>query len=278
MQGGIVYESFLGEIERLGYGRSSQQQSRAAVGEFISWLGVRRITAARLSEYYAYLSQRPHRYGGGGLSSKTIDGYLIWIRRYCSYLVEEGLLSQHPMSHLHLPKPESAPREILSTHEITQLYAQASQDQQSALLRAMLGVFYGCGLRRSEGEQLALRDVQLRTHLLYVRKGKGGVRRVVPMSGQVREDLLAYAESIPRSNQHSFFINQRGRRMRGPSFDRLLRGLVSKAQINKRISLHCLRHSIATHLLAEGMSLESVRDFLGHKHLETTQLYTRVEI
>ena len=125
-----------------------------------------------------------------------------------------------------------------------------------------------------------MRDVQLRRAMLYVRSGKGGRRRVVPMSGQVVKDLAAYAygqrNEQRKQNEQAFFINQIGTKMRGQSFYKLLKRLCKRVGLSCDIGLHHLRHSIATHLLQAGLPVEQVRDFLGHKQLESTQIYTRV--
>jgi integrase/recombinase XerD len=282
----MVYREFTLEIERLGYSLSARKQIASALREFLGWLDDRRITAETIQAYYEYLCQRPNKRTAGGLSSKTIHGHLYGLRLYCSFLEERGYLMSHPMSSLHFPRPESQPMEILTKAEVARLYQAATQFKVRDCLRAkaFLGAFYGCGLRRREAETLNLVDVQFKSGVLYVRKGKGQKRRAIPMGAKVITDMKTYvreARGLYGSSQYqdaiAFFRHKRGGRMRGQSFDRLLKELLQKARIEKPISLHCLRHSIATHLLAEGVPLESVRDFLGHAHLETTQIYTRIQ-
>jgi site-specific recombinase XerD len=276
----MMQAPFLTELERLGYTAATRKQMAAALEEFFGWLQAREISPEHLRQYYHYLSERPHKYHGGGLSSKTIDGHLWALRRYFAWLEDHGELARHPMSGLRFPKPQSETRPILTQLEVRQLYQHIGElpPVQRRKVKAILGVFYGCGLRRREGEQLNLTDVHFRRGLLYVRKGKGSKGRAIPMSAGVQVDLEEYAHQ-PRSQSAdplSFFLNRNGKRMSGQSFDRLLRKLITDAGIEKRITLHGLRHSIATHLLQQGLPLESVRDFLGHAHLETTQIYTRV--
>jgi integrase/recombinase XerD len=116
-----------------------------------------------------------------------------------------------------------------------------------------------------------------------VRSGKGKKRRVIPMTGQVRTDLQnyylyersLYVRDITRDNQNAFVLNNRGNRMR--EYWKRLKYLVKLAELPEWVSLHHLRHSIATHLLESGLSIEQVRDFLGHRYLESTQIYTKVQ-
>jgi integrase/recombinase XerD len=110
---------------------------------------------------------------------------------------------------------------------------------------------------------------------------------VVPVSGKVAGDLKQYylqerirmlrKSSVPGKGK-AFILNSHGARMLGQSFWRKLRYLVLRAGIENpgRITLHSLRHSIATHLLERGLSVEQVRDFLGHTNIESTQIYTRI--
>ena len=142
-----------------------------------------------------------------------------------------------------------------------------------------MSLFYGCGLRRSEGEKLDIRDVHFSQNLLYVKSGKGGKRRAVPLSEKVKNDFQCYAvkERFAKHQETAFITSQLGKRTSGDSFNRQFKKLVARAKIGKEVSLHSLRHSIATHLLESGLSVEYVRDFLGHQNLETTQVYTRIK-
>ena len=139
-------------------------------------------------------------------------------------------------------------------------------------------MYYGCGLRRTEGIKLDLKDIHFRTGLLYVREGKGAKRRVVPMSRQVQDDLktYAYSERKARPGETAFLTGRTGMRINENRVSKILKELLEKAEIKTEITLHSLRHSIATHLLEAGLNVENVREFLGHSHLESTQIYTRI--
>ena len=80
-------------------------------------------------------------------------------------------------------------------------------------------------------------------------------------------------------NTDAFMLNNWGERMQGDTYNKTLKQIIARTTITKeKISLHHLRHSIATHLLENGLSIEYVRDFLGHKHLESTQIYVKVNL
>lgn len=141
---------------------------------------------------------------------------------------------------------------------------------------------YGCGLRRSEAQDLNIKDVNFEQKLLFVRKGKGKKRRVIPLTEKITTDLHEYYKQnqwYRNENQESFLINIQGNRITGTTIYENFKKLLQKTKINtsdKNICLHSLRHSIATHLLENEMSIEMVRNFLGHQNLKTTQIYTRV--
>ena len=150
----------------------------------------------------------------------------------------------------------------------------------------MLAVYYGCGLRRNEGVHLNLSDIDFDRSLLYVRKGKNHKERLVPISQASVKYLQAYIydhrpELLRSGKSDALFIGyNHGTRMQGQSLLVRLKRLVlqtdSPELIEKEVGLHTLRHSIATHLLAAGMKLESISRFLGHSSLESTQIYTHL--
>jgi site-specific recombinase XerD len=182
-------------------------------------------------------------------------------------------------------KPEKyPPRVILTRDEIRRLYQVTDNTQLGYRDRAMLGVYYGLGLRRSEGVGLDVKDVLLKKNLVYVRKGKNYRERYVPVSQVVRTDLENYILYVRDSFFYSpekrknpaLLVSMQGRRVAGTTLIFRLQLLAEKAGIDKTVGLHTLRHSIATHLLSSGMSLDSICRFLGHSSLESTQIYTHL--
>lgn len=150
--------------------------------------------------------------------------------------------------------------------------------------RAMLAVFYGCGLRRNEGVQLNLSDINFDRSILHVRKGKNYKERLVPISKTSLKHLQEYIydqrPKLSQSKLDALFLSQRGFRMHGQTMLirlKKLQYLTGDLDLSsKEIGLHTLRHSIATHLLTAGMKLDSISRFLGHSSLESTQIYTHL--
>lgn len=276
-------------LERVGYNPFTIKMLPSLVREFfhqIEQTGIKsleEVTPKVISSHYRYLKERPCKGRPGSLSDSMLHGHLWAIRILFSFLQSEGRIGADPFSLLSFPSPKKQQREVLTREEIEKLYTAA----ESLLDRAILGLFYGLGLRKSEAQELNLRDISFKSRLLYVRSGKGKRRRVVPVTAKVAEDLKKYyyqervmtlRKSKDPEREKAFILNKRGERMLGESYWRRLRYLVLKSGIENpgRITLHSLRHSIATHLLGSGLSVEQVRDFLGHTSLESTQVYTRV--
>lgn len=278
-------------LTRVGYHKQTQKMLPSMTREFFCYLegksirDLSTVTPKDITRYYQYLKTRPNRRGPGTLSESMQHSHLWALRVLFSYLLADGEISSDPFSTLSFPAPHKKEREVLSRKEIGQLY----QACETCRDRALLGLFYGCGLRRNEVEALTVKDISFRGKLVYVRSGKGKRRRVVPVTGRVIEDMKGYyyrervhvvhkQKAAVQGSRPAFLLNANGSSMRGQSLWRRLRILALKSRIRDpgRVTLHSLRHSIATHLLDSGLSVEQVRDFLGHTHLESTQVYTRV--
>jgi integrase/recombinase XerD len=130
-------------------------------------------------------------------------------------------------------------------------------------------------------------EIRINDLLLVVRNGKGNKRRVIPVNSRIMQDLQQYMEMervcyLKGADQKAFLLNTTGERIRKWTLNKILKELLSRAFPSwdeariSRITLHSLRHSIATHLLEKGIPVEQVRMFLGHSQLETTEIYTHI--
>jgi len=151
--------------------------------------------------------------------------------------------------------------------------------------RAILKIFYSCGLRRNEGVHITLNDINYDTRLLHVRKGKNYKERFVPLSKTSAKHLENYVYNhrfnlIKEKTEDRLFIGWQGNPMTGDGIYKriklLLLSVDNPVLQQKDIALHSLRHSIATHLLEAGMELQKIQKFLGHSSLESTQIYTHL--
>ena len=287
-----------------GYSPAGARSDADRVGEFLAWLEgegvleIERVGAEDVAEYWRQLRTRPSRKpGGGALASSTVASHVAAVRGVLAMLHHAGELVSDPASGIRNERQDARvqdERPALTQSEVQALYAVTETQRE----RAVLGLGYGCGLRVSEAVALDVTSVKLYggsglgSGSVTVERGKGGRRRIVPLGPGVRLDLADYyygerleLEELSGEVQAALMLNGSGRRMRQWTFNKVLGELVGRAisegrltaeVLQKRTSFHGLRHAIATHLLERGLSLEQVRQFLGHAHLETTEVYTHV--
>ena len=135
---------------------------------------------------------------------------------------------------------------------------------------------YGCGLRVSEASALNIADISLTAGVLAVQAGKGNVHRLVPLNTLIQHDFNQYITYYRKAQitEKAFLLNANNQRLSPMCARLLLKRIASRCNI--AVSPHQLRHSIATHLLANGLNVLYVKAFLGHKSLSSTQIYTHV--
>lgn len=275
---------FLKYLQAVGYSQQSCRTFAGGMREFFWWLERKRITGVEdvkenhVEDYHHYQQERPSR--EGTLSESRITLHMYTLKLFFQYLLDTDQIEVNPMGNLHYVREYKRTREnLLSTEDIKELY----QSCETARHRAILGIIYGCGLRKQEAEKLNTRDIHFKSGLLYVREGKGGRKRTIPLNRKVLSDFKEYyinerpgQINYRGSDLEAFMLNNHGTRMRGETYAEEIKKLVSKAKLNQQITLHHFRHAIATHLIEGGMQLEHVKDFLGHMSIETTQTYTHI--
>jgi len=283
----ILQKGFERWLNTIGYADTTVYASTNYVRDFFFYLNKKEIRTVEdvdqviLNNYHKHLQIRLNKRQGGGLSPNYINSNINAIKRLSKYLQETG----KPFFEVPIKTSVESgnSKTILTQSEIQKLYKTCANDILGIRDRAMLGIYYGCGLRRSEGLSLNINDVLLNEKLVRVSKGKHYKERYVPMTESIREDLENYIhvarakiQSFKSEKQEALFLSMRAKRMHGNSIILRLQKLAETANINKEIGLHTLRHSIATHLLQSGMELEEVSHFLGHSGLESTQIYTHL--
>ena len=271
--------AFVEWLQRQGYQNTTQQGHRQRSRFFFQYLQSKQVqilenvTPQIIKDYEVYLDHLP-------LGSRTISSYLSTLRLLDEYLQHYG---ETPIltTKLKVTPDLETERVIFTQAEIKALYEVVNDDAVGYRDRAILGLYYGCGLRASEGLKLKVEDVYLDTGLLHVRRGKYYRNRYVPLSPLVQKHLQAWLRFarplILTKPSDLVLVHTKGGYKNAASFGNRLEKIRANTDITKKITLHSLRHSIASHLLENGMELEHIRQFLGHKSLEITQIYTHVQ-
>jgi len=283
----ILQTGFEKWLKTLGYAQSTVYLSVKYAGDFFFYLKTLEISSLEeiqpetIKGYRDYLQTRKNKRQPGSLSNNYIISNINALKRFSKYLHETGKANLEIKLELKAEKENI--KIILTQSEVKALYKACSHDILGIRDRAILSVYYGCGLRRSEGANLDLKDVLLKEKLLFVRSGKGCKERYVPMTEAVKTDLENYIyvarEKIPgfkNVKTDALFLSMQAGRLCGNALIGRIHKLAVNANLQKETGLHTLRHSIATHLLQSGMTLEEVSRFLGHSSLESTQIYTHI--
>jgi integrase/recombinase XerD len=168
-------------------------------------------------------------------------------------------------------RPKAFPS-VLSRDEVVQFLAAVLQPRY----RLMLRVIYGCGLRLSEALHLKVADIDGHRMVLHVRQGKGQKDRLVPLSARLLEELRAYWRHYRPADW--LFPGKGGRPLCAGTVQRVCQRAVRRCAFRKKVSVHTLRHSYATHLLEAGVDLGTLQRLLGHRDLKTTVRYTHLSV
>ncbi|KKB36435.1 site-specific tyrosine recombinase XerD [Bacillus thermotolerans] len=219
---------------------------------------------------------------GEGKSSKTIARHVASVRAFHQFLLRDKAVDQDPSVHIEPPKMEKTLPKVLSLTEVEALLEAPDASTPFGLRdQAMLELLYATGMRVSEMTSLDLDDVHLT--MGFVRcTGKGNKERIIPIGKtaiQVIESYLNTGRPRLKSKKYpeeALFLNHHGKRLSRQGFWKILKALAKKANIEKELTPHTLRHSFATHLLENGADLRAVQEMLGHADISTTQIYTHV--
>ncbi len=272
----LIY-NFRQELYNLGYSKSVSDNYPKYIKEFLiySQENPTNISEEHIKSYTVYLQNRPNKRRIGKLSQSYIHSQQLAIRGFFGYLQRIEYLKQNPFT-LQLKSPQYQQRNILSQEQIRILYKNCQSIEQTIILH----LCYGCGLRRAEAINTTIKDIDLEKKLLYVRKGKGKKRRVIPITQSIADDFRNYIATRNQNTEPSLLLNKQNKKMTANTmyllFKNLLKIINNQQIIAQNYCLHSLRHSIASHLLENEINVEMVRDFLGHSRLSTTQIYTRV--
>jgi site-specific recombinase XerD len=212
------------------------------------------------------------------------------LRSFVRFLQRRGILEQNSTKEMVQRRAEYKLPKVLSKSEVQALIdAPDANTPEGKRDRAVLEMFYGCGLRISELWRLNVGDIDYSDGLVQV-LGKGSKERIVPVGSEAIESLGDYLDKgrpvyLRKSKKTEgvslkkpLFLNNRGQRLSIRSLSRVVRKHLLECGIDpSRCSPHTLRHSFATHLLSGGADLRSVQDMLGHASVRTTQIYTHVQ-
>jgi integrase/recombinase XerD len=274
----------------LGSSDASLKFMQRCMREFIGWADERGVThpsqvsRSVLQRYQKWLHYW-RKANGQPLSGLTQRSRVATLRSWFRWLTREGEITANPAADLDMPRAmRRVPRAVLSAGEAERVLALADLGSPSGLRdRAIMEVLYATGMRRMELAQLVCEDIDWERQLVYIRLGKGGRDRLVP----VGERALAWVQRYLSEARGQFVWNQElrqlfltveGNPMSAQTLTVLASGYVKRAGIGKGGGCHLWRHTMATLMLEGGADLRAIQAMLGHADLSTTQIYTQVAL
>lgn len=216
-----------------------------------------------------------------GASAKSIARFISTIRSFHQFALREKYAAKDPTVLIETPKYEKKLPDVLDVEEVIQLLETPDLTKNNGYRdRTILELLYATGMRVTELIQIEIDDVNLIMGFVKV-FGKGNKERIIPLGDTVIEYLDTYINNVrpqllKKTVTNVLFLNLHGRPLTRQGIWKLIKQYGLRANINKTLTPHTLRHSFATHLLENGADLRAVQEMLGHSDISTTQLYTHV--
>lgn len=235
------------------------------------------LESLRPADFRAWLARRAKQ----GLAKSSTARALSTVRGFFRFLERRGIAANAAIGLVRGPKiGKSVPKALTESEAfdvLDRIDELAEEPWVAARDTAVMGLLYGCGLRVSEALSLNRREAPLADTLTIT--GKGNKARMVPVLRQVRDAVDAYLDACPvkLAPDDPLFIGVKGKRLGARRVQEVTQTLRAYLDLPKSATPHALRHSFATHLLANGGDLRAIQELLGHASLSTTQRYTDVD-
>lgn len=278
-------QAYLEHVRVLGRSPRTVAGYVSLLGHFLRWFrqkghaDLSQASETLLEEYLIEESRRLTQRDKKPMSPSTIEGKTYLLRGFFRFLVKENVLLASPAQTLRRGRHQPAARTAPSRKDVRLLLESVERGPVGLRDRAILEMLYSTGLRCAELCNLDLGDVDFSAETVWVRKGKGGKDRVVPVGKRALEALRDYLKAgRPALKPHSpaLFLSQFGRRLTVNGAGVTVLRACARADLQTRVTPHLLRHAFATHLLENGADIRHVQAMLGHASIKSTQIYTGV--
>lgn len=284
------YEAYLENLAVKNMAPHTINGRRLALIAFLRWCQERDLIRPQemtrpILESYQRWMYRHRKTNGNPLGFTTQRGRMVAIKDYFRWLCRQNVLLSNPASDLEMPRNvRKLPQGTLGESEIERILAQPDTYQMLGIRdRAILETFYSSGIRRTELVKLQLTDLIRERSVLFIRQGKGGKDRVVPIGTRALTWISKYLDEVrpelinDRREQTLFLSGYGDSALSADYLTRLVAAYIRQAGI-KSGGCHLFRHSCATHMLENGADIRFIQQMLGHANLSTTQIYTEVSI
>jgi site-specific recombinase XerD len=278
--------AFKTRLKQEGRTGNGQKSFAYHIEEFFTYLeskGIESICTnaqAKIDDFIFYLTNnRRNKRTGHPIAPTYINKYRDAILRLMEFLTDSPSGESNIV--IDYQKPDKSVKDVLSREEIDRLFSSCDNTFSGITDKCMLALLYGCGMRKGEVHSLEVGDIDFSKGLIRLDLTKTKQERDVVMSPSVRrilEEYLYTARTMmlaDNTTETYVMVTEQGRHMSLATIPWRLNKMAERTQMDRKLHAHLLRHSIATHLL-QNLSLEEVAHFLGHKCLDSTQIYTHI--
>lgn len=297
-------EAYLADLEARRFSHSRRYHAARTLERLLLYLREahhvtdwRTVTETHLRDFAVYAASRHHTPKGKRISAATLRQWLAIIRSFFVWLNRTGRLLHNPAERLAFPRKEQPLPHVLNEADIARIIETSDTGTALGIRdRALMEVLYATGIRHSEAHHLDLYDVDTAARQLIVRLGKGQRDRLVPLTETAAYWLTRYVtvarpelaagklwgkgkrrgqpKIIPPTS--ALWLSVTSRRLSYQMIAERIRDYALQAEV--RASVHTFRHCCATHLLRGGASIRHLQQLLGHRDLNTTEIYTQIEL
>ena len=211
-----------------------------------------------------------------GTSGKSLKRYLSSIRVFFTFLMERDGFEINPALSIKTPKIERDLPKTIDFDDLKKMMTIKSSKYKELRSVLMIELLYSCALRVSELVGINLEDIDMNEGFVKV-MGKGGKARFSPMGQTTIEVLKRYVKQRPNCNTDALFINQKSLRISTRTVQNIVKNRALEVGVSINVHPHMLRHAAATHFLQSSHDLRTVQEFLGHKSIKSTQVYTHLD-
>jgi integrase/recombinase XerD len=279
----VVVAEFKNHLKVLGYGKRTIESYSWGLGEFEAYLAGRGLTDLRKVTHQVVVAYQ-EKLMADPISTESRAVKIRPVKRLFEHLTETHRLLINPADGIvETCRKNRRIGTVITVDEVKRLLLQPNLSLRLGIRdRAIMEMLYSTGIRVDELIGLEVYHADVKDGILYVRKGKGKKQRVVPLGKPAAHYLKEYLGRIrphyakKTHRERRLFLNHSGHPITSDAIRQVLRKYRVRAGIKKSVSPHVLRRTCATHMLQQGADIRYVQKLLGHRHIRTTQYYTKV--
>ena len=288
-------DKYLSFLKRKGYSSLTIESYRRETRLFVRFLAEfypriampTEVKRQIITDYQDYLGEQRTR-ADKALSNRTICVKLAALKTFFRFLRNEDYILSDPTRNIALPKEEQRlPKAILTEKDVMTILQSCDARTPLGLRnRAVLELLYACGMRTTELCNLKTQDLSLNDQTVLIEKGKGNVSRLVPIGQYATLYISEYLKKGrkfflrgKRSDPGNLFLTQFGNPFDRKSINKsVMKPIQIRLKLKQNLTVYSWRHACATHLLHRNVDVTYIAQLLGHRSLNTTQRYLKIEI